>query len=146
MTDFEESLKYEILYAEKEVLMAAQRLAFIRRHEPKLREIGVAPNAYGETVAFFSCSHDQAIQLIKAFPTKYEKMFSGENLEYNGQSEGFSIKITSEPPQHCQIEEYEQEVPEKVVAAHVIKKKRMICPDSKIEKESLQVGMFEVAS
>lgn len=76
---------------------------------------GITPNAFGGGMDFDWLTHPQVMEVIKAFPGKWEKSVCGTNeprINYESTFDGKTIRCwAGEPPPSCRIVEEEIEVP-----------------------------------
>lgn len=112
----------------RQIRSLAKRVRFLRKHRvlfESLPETG--PCNAG--IDFDHLPHKDVIRVIRAFGGKWKKTpVDHTRITYETEVDGLTVRCwQGEPPPNCKIVEYEELVPERIIPAMVIKKKKLVC-------------------
>ena len=114
---------------ENEISQAQARLAMVE-FVPGLDSIEIEASFFGDNIDFDNLPHDKIVQIIKALNAgKWTKTPAEEGtIHYSTTIEGVGIRCyKGEPPPNCKVVEYLEEVPEQVIPAKFVTKRKLVC-------------------
>jgi len=116
----------------KEITDRYKMIHFIASHREAFEQCGADPVSFGDWIDFNNPTRPQILEIIKAFPGKWEKSLNSadrKSMDYIRRVEGEpTMRIWGgELPPCCKLVEVEVDVP--AVPAHKAKVQRVVCPE-----------------
>jgi hypothetical protein len=112
-----------------EIKQAQHRLAIVEA-VPGLENIDVDASFCGDKIDFDNLPHAKIIEVVKALNSGKWSKTPAENGTVNYTTtvgEVDSRCWQGEPPPNCKIVEYLEEVPEQIIPAKVVTKRKLVC-------------------
>ena len=118
----------QIDFVTEQIRKLGKRLRFLRAHKALMETLPASGPCY-EGLDFDNLSHADVIKVIRGFGGKWKKEACGDNrINYEAQIQGVRVRCwQGEPPPNCKVIEYEEIIPERVVPAQVVKKRKLVC-------------------
>lgn len=114
-----------------QIIAASLRIALLEQHKDFFLETGINPSICNELIDFDFLEHEDIIKVIRHFGGKWKKEYAGGRVDYETTVGGIRMRcFHGNPPPNCKVVEYEETVPEHVVPAQIVKKKRLQCTES----------------
>lgn len=106
----------------------AKQVRFLRKHRALFDSLPDT-GACNEGIDFDHLPHKDVIRVIRALGGKWSKTPTGEDrINYVANIEGTRVRCyLGHPPPNCRVIEVEERIPEKVIPAQVIKRKKLVC-------------------
>jgi len=117
--------KIQILKAN--IRKAGEQIRWFRKHQKELEQL---PDGtyYGGKVDFDGLKHEQVIKVVRALGGKWKKTLNESRVDYEAEIDGQAVRCwRGQPPPSCRMVEVEEDVPEKIIPAHKVKKMKMVC-------------------
>lgn len=113
----------------REIRRLGKQIRWLRKHQVKLEALPTSVTCGSEKVDFENLSHADVIKVIRAFGGKWKKEPIGDNqINYVTDIDGLLVRCwRGEPPPNCRVIEVEEMIPERVIPAQVIKRKKLVC-------------------
>lgn len=121
------NMRRTIASQEKLIQFLEENEAFFEQEGFDYGAFTICENAY---LNFNALSHEASLKVIKVTGARFEKSYNDESITYKANRDGFIVQIyCGKPPEACKIVEEEVEVPEQVVPAHKVIRKKIVCPE-----------------
>lgn len=121
-----EKLKNRLL---SEIESAQRNLDALEQVEG-LEELELDASFYGNQIDFDNISHENVIKVMRALKAgKWDKV-PAENaaVHYTAKVAGINIRCwNGAPPPNCKIVEYLEDVPEQIIPAKTVTKRKLVC-------------------
>lgn len=120
-----------------QIQLLRRRLKWLREHKKLLAGLPQG-SMCGDSLDFDRLPHKEVIRVIRNLGGKWVKTANnhmapaggeiGQGIDYTASLDGMQVRCyAGAPPPSCRIVEVEEHVPERVIPAHTIKVKKMIC-------------------
>lgn len=113
-----------------EIRQRVEFIRWLRRNRKKLEDVPEGATFWNGRLDLNYPKHKETIKLIKTIGGKFKKEPGAKEntIDYIGQLDGVPVKVwCGDPPPSCRIVEVEEHIPERIVPAHTVKIKKMVC-------------------
>lgn len=97
---------------------------------PGLEKIDVEATFYGTDIDFDNLPHAKVLEVVKALNAGKWSKVPGDNgtVHYTSKIGDVGVRCyQGEPPPNCKIVEYLEEVPEQIIPAKLVTKRKLVC-------------------
>lgn len=127
----------EVKSIQAQIKMLRNRIKWLREHKKLLHQLPQG-SMCGNSLDFDRLPHAEVIKVIRTVGGKWDKTPNnhmapsggelGQGIDYQRNVDGVQIRCyAGAPPPSCRIVEVEEHIPERIIPAHTIKVKKMIC-------------------
>lgn len=95
-----------------------------------LEELELEASFYGNQIDFDNISHENVVKVMRALKAGKWHKAPAENaaVHYTSTVSGVSIRCwNGVPPPNCKIVEYLEDVPEQIIPAKTVTKRKLVC-------------------
>lgn len=113
-----------------EIRQRVEFIRWLRRNRQKLEAVPEGATFWNGRLDLNTPKHEETVKLIRAVGGKFKKEpgCNPHSIDYTGELDGIPVKAwCGEPPPSCRIVEVEELVPETLIPAHIVKRKKMVC-------------------